>query len=149
MDKQKKETKGYMQQIDKSYAHYQRIYLGFCKFEESAVDYFTDGEMSKRTLTHPEMGDSKQKVVDCVNEWKNPMREVYLFVKGEHMDIKAMLDAVGGRETVMRTQLNLETKRRDNQAELEKLSIGKTTLKSFFQTKAGKDKSMTDLEGAI
>lgn len=138
-----------MTHIDKSYQHYQRMYLGFNKFEETAIDYFTDGEITERTLTHPEMGDSKQKVVDCVNQWKNPLREVYLWVKGEHMDIKAMSDAINGRENVMRTQLSMENKRRDATSELDKLSLGKTTLKSFFQTSTGKSKAMTELQGLI
>jgi len=59
--------------------------------------------------------------------------------------MKGMLDSLIGRETVMRQQIASETKRRDNQSELDKLEMGKTSFKNFFKSKDSKEKSKQDL----
>ena len=56
-----------------------------------------------------------------------------------------MIDAIKGREIVMKKQIATENKRRDDQEELEKISLGKTTLKSFFKSKAGKEQDILSL----
>jgi hypothetical protein len=68
------------------------------KYEDIAVDYFTDSDMSKRSLTHPNVGDIKQKVVDAHEQLKNPYKDAYIWVKGEQLDMKGMLDALQGRD---------------------------------------------------
>ena len=60
-----------------------------------------------------------------------------------------MIDAMKGRERVMKKQIECEQKRRDNQTELEDLSFGKTTLKSFFKSKTGKEKDILNLQANI
>lgn len=42
-----------------------------------------------------------------------------------------------------------ESKRKDDQEELEKLSLGKTTMKSFFSSKAGKEKDILNYQASI
>jgi len=49
----------------------------------------------------------------------------------------------------MKAQLAIENKRRSNTIELEKLQLGKTTLKSIFQSKSGKDKQILSLQNDI
>jgi hypothetical protein len=65
------------------------------------------------------------------------------------LDIQGMIDAIKGRENVMKKQINCESKRRDSQEELEKLSLGKATLKSFFKSKSGKESDMIALQARI
>lgn len=60
-----------------------------------------------------------------------------------------MIDAIKGREMVMKKQINAENARRSNQEELEKLSLGKTTLKSFFKSKSGKEQDILNLQAKI
>lgn len=72
------------------------------KFEDTAVDYFADGDIQQKTLTHPGFGDSKSKISETITLFKNPFREVYLWSKGEHLDIQGMIDAMNGRETVVK-----------------------------------------------
>jgi len=54
-----------------------------------------------------------------------------------------------GRETVVKKCSDCENKKRDDQDELEKLSLGKTTLKSFFKSKTGKEKDILNLQANI
>jgi len=63
--------------------------------------------------------------------------------------MKGMLDALSGRETVMRQQINLETKKRENEAELGKLETGKTSLKNFFKSKTSKESSKLTIKAEI
>merc|ERR1719197_1977956 len=49
----------------------------------------------------------------------------------------------------MRQQISAESKRRDNQSELDKLEMGKTSFKNFFKSKDSKEKSKQDLRAQI
>ena len=60
-----------------------------------------------------------------------------------------MIDAMKGRERVMKSQIACESKKRDDAAELEKLSLGKTTMKSFFKSKGGKEKDILNLQANL
>lgn len=54
-----------------------------------------------------------------------------------------------GRELVMKRQLATESKKRSDLEELEKLNLGKATLRSFFKSKDGKEKDIFNLQAAI
>lgn len=75
--------------------------------------------------------------------------EAALWIRGEMLDIAGMLNALKGREFVMKQQLQCEDNKRSDQEELEKLSLGKTTLKTFFKSKEGKDRDMVLLQAKI
>lgn len=127
------------QQYQKSYDHYASVYKQFIDYEECAVEFFSDADATKRVLTHANAGDMHVKLRDTIKCYKSPFAEAALWIKGEMLDIQGMIDAIKGRESVMKKQISCESKRRDNQEELEKLSLGKTTLKSFFKSKTGKE----------
>jgi hypothetical protein len=65
------------------------------------------------------------------------------------LDIQGMINAMKGREKVMKHQIMTEAKKRDEQTEVEKLSIGKKTLKTFFKSKSGKEKDILNLQASI
>jgi len=73
------------------------------KYEDIAVDYFADSDSTKRSLTHPAVGDTKEKVTDFNSQLKNPYKDSYVWIRGEQLDMKGMLDALVGRENVMRS----------------------------------------------
>ncbi len=80
---------------------------------------------------------------------KNPFKEAYYWFKGELLDLKGLQDALIGRENVIRQQSSTESKKRSDQVELEKLSQGKTTLKSIFKSKSSKESDITNLGNSI
>jgi len=49
----------------------------------------------------------------------------------------------------MKKQLNIETKRRTDKGELDKLELNKTSFKNFFKSKNSKDTMKIDLQGSI
>jgi hypothetical protein len=126
-------------QYAKSYDHYSSVYKQFMQFEDIAVEYFSDNKSDRRILTNVVAGDMNEKLTNTISCYKSPFAEASLWIKGEMLDIQGMIDAIKGRESVMKKQIACENKRRDDQEELEKLSLGKTTLKSFFKSKSGKE----------
>lgn len=125
------------------------MYHNFMKYEDLAVDFFADSDINKRILTRPEAGDIKQKIMDSSSNTKNPYREALVWLMGEQLDMKGMLDALLGRDAVMKQQVGTEQKRRDNQTELDKLETNKTSFKNFFKSKDSKEKSKLTLKADI
>ena len=73
------------------------------QYEDCAMDFFNDNDgNSVRILTSPAVGDMKQKIDDTVQCYKSPFAESALWIKGEMLDIQGMIDALKGRETVMK-----------------------------------------------
>lgn len=86
------------------------------------------------------------------SQWKqqkNPFKDSYYWLKGELLDLKGLKSSLEGRENVVRQQSSAESKKRSDQQELDKLSQGKATLKSFFKSKSSKESDILTLQSAI
>ena len=70
--------------------NYQRMYTAFMKYEDIALEYFSDSDSNKRVLTHPNAGDVTQKVKDAHDQIKNPYTDAYIWIRGEQLDMKGM-----------------------------------------------------------
>ena len=57
MNKDHKSIEAGKRTFDKTYAHYKDVFVAFIAFEETAVDFFSDGDVDQRVLTHPSSGD--------------------------------------------------------------------------------------------
>jgi len=128
---------------------YKQLYTILMQYEASALEYFSENDMNSRVLTHPKAGDLNENLTTMVANFRNPFLEAAVWIKGEMLDIAGMLNAMKGRDLVMKRQLATEGRKRDDQQELEKLSLGKTTLKSFFKSKEGKEKDILRLQASI
>lgn len=84
-------------------------------YEASALEYFSENEMNARVLTHPKAGDLSETLTTMVGAFKNPFLEAAVWIKGEMLDIAGMLNAMKGREIVMKRQLTTEGRKRDDQ----------------------------------
>jgi len=141
--------KAFMIAYDKSYEHYGRMYAALMKYEDTAIDYYADGEINARNITHPGATDVKDSILTTIDQWKNPYRDAYIWIKGEMLDLLGMMDAMDGREEVLKAQMSLESNKRDKQVELEKMSLGKTTLKSFFKSKGTIEKNILSYQADV
>ncbi len=120
------------------------------KYEDTNVEFYSEENPNQRILTHPDIYDDlKAKAETTFKALRNPHREAYLVLKGELLDLNGMADALSGREQVVKMQSNTESKKRSDQAELEKLSQGKTTLKSIFKSSKSKENDILNLQAAI
>lgn len=142
MDIYKKDLKKYVGAYDYTHKNYSSLFEKFRTFEDVAVDYFSEGDIDSRTFTHSKMHEFSQQANDNFAQQKNPMKEMYLWAKGEYLDIKGMTDAMAGRDQMLKTKKSAESSLLATQSELQKLTLGKTTLKSFFKSKSGKENSM-------
>lgn len=74
-------------------------------------------------------------IVDAINKWKNAFSDIFILLRGEILDTKGMVDAMNGREMQQKIHTKMMEKKREKQEELDKMTLGKTTLKSFFKSK--------------
>jgi len=102
MEKSKSNIKEMKLHQDRLKDNYIRMYHAFMKYEDIAVDYFSDCDVTKRSMTHPGVGDIKEKVNASFNQAVNPYQDAYIWLKGEQLDMKGLLAALIGRENVMR-----------------------------------------------
>lgn len=72
------------------------------KYEDQHVEYYSDADISKRIITHPSTGDMKEKIENTHKSWKNPFRDIYIWLKGELLDLKGIADAVTSIENVVK-----------------------------------------------
>ena len=68
------------------------------------MEYYSDSDLTKRILTHPSAGEMQEKIDSTTSGWKNSYRDLYIWLKGELLDIKGMADALNGRELVTKMQ---------------------------------------------
>ena len=129
--------------------HYQRIYYNFLKFEDDALDFFAEQDRTKRLLTNPTQPDLPGDIVANINSWKRSFKDVWVWLKGECLEVKGMMDAMAGRDKMILMQQKCEEKKRDKQTELDKMSMGKTTLKSFFKSKSTIEKDILNYQADI
>jgi hypothetical protein len=54
----------------------------------------------------------KERIEGTHRNWKNSYKDIYIWLKGELLDIKALADALAGREHVCKLQMACESQRR-------------------------------------
>lgn len=126
--------KVFMDMVHQSYAHYDKFYDSFVQYEDIALDYYADGQLTERSFTHPGAVETKESIKTTIKQWKNPYLEGYIWIKGELLDLEGAKDALEGRDIVQKMLQEFELKKRERQTELEKMLANKTTLKSFFKS---------------
>ena len=62
-----------------------------------AIDAMSDGDRTKRVLSHPIASDLNEKITENIGKWRNPFKEAFLMLRGEMLDLKAMMNAMQGR----------------------------------------------------
>jgi len=149
LEKQSEAFHKYSNAQNDSMKHYQRIYYNFLKFEDDAIEYLSENDRSKRLLTNPANPDVPGDIVANINLWKRSFKDVWVWLKGECLEVKGMMDAMQGRDKLIIAQQKAEEKKRDKQTELDKMSMGKTTLKSFFKTKSTIEKDILNYQADI
>ena len=131
-------------------ASYITVVQGLAKYEDNNIEYVSESDAGKRILTNPNTGSEFTERFN--NQWKsmrNPFKDSYYWLKGELLDLKGLKSALEGRENVVKMQSSTESKKRSDQQELDKLSQGKSTLKTFFKSKSSKESDILTLQSAI
>lgn len=134
----------------KAAKHQQEFYALMTQFEGAAIAYFSDHDPAQLMLTHPnKAGDLNERLQQSTAGARSPFREAAVWIRGEMLDIQGMQNAFKTADTVVRRGQETESRRRSEIEELEKMQLGKTTLKSFFKSKEGKDQEIKALTKSI
>lgn len=81
---------------------YKQLYSLFMQYESSALEFFSENDINARILTHPKAGELTDEIGTMVNNFKNPFTEAAVWIKGEMLDIAGMLNAMKGRDLIMK-----------------------------------------------
>lgn len=150
MEIQKKQLKKMIATREDQNQCYSQIMNHLVRYEDNNVEYYSESDVARRVLTNPVTGSEfTEKYQSQTKFFKNPYKEAYYWLKGELLDLKGLQQAITGRDNVVRKQSETESKKRSDQVEMEKLSQGKTTLKSLFKSKSGKESEIANLQNAI
>lgn len=132
-----------------SHAHYKKIYANLMAFEDLAIETYSDGDKEKRVLSNPNAEDLPARIVENMDKWRNPFKDAWMCLRGELLDLKAMMASMKGLQITQDLQTKAEAKQREKKTELEKMTLGKTTLKSFFKSKTKISKDIDSYSAAI
>ena len=59
-----------------------------------AIDTFSDGDRTKRVLSHPVAQELPSQINENIDKWRNPFKDAYMMLRGEMLDVKAMIGAM-------------------------------------------------------
>jgi len=65
-------------------------------------------------VTHPNNQGLQDKVDTAERKLRNPYHDAYLWIKGEFLDVNGMYECIIGRETVMKSQIQSEDKKKSD-----------------------------------
>ena len=71
------------------------------KFEDDAIDFYGESDRAKRLLTNPTASDLPGDIVSNINQWKRSFTDVWVWLKGEALEVRGMIDAMQGREKMI------------------------------------------------
>lgn len=149
MEHQKDQMKLMIKSTDDRYTQSKQMIENLISYEDANVDYYSDQNQEKRLFTHPTQQNFKEKLELTFQQFKNPFRDSYIWLKGELLDLKGLNDALLGRDSVIKAQASLEQKKMSDHQELDKRKAGKKTLKSVFKSSDAKAKELINLENNI
>lgn len=87
--------------------------------------------------------------MDCMDKLRNPFKELHLWIKGEILDIEAILNAVRGRNKIEKIRDKIISKQNSDKSELDSIQAGRKTMRSVFKTQNAKNTHCLNLEQAI
>lgn len=80
---------------------------------------------------------------------QNSFESLATWIRGEQLDLKAMMEAVDKRDEVEGMKTKLENKKKSDSTELDKLSAGKKTMGTLLKGASGKQDRITNLQNSI
>jgi len=113
------------------------------------VEFYAEQQQEKKLLSNPANGDLKQKMEETIEQIQNPFNDIYIWIKGELLDLQGIDASLVGRDLVIKTQGNMENKRINNLKKLDEMKAGKKSLGSMFKSADKKEKDMANLESDI
>lgn len=120
------------------------------KFEEgSAKQEPSDSAIGIKLISGDTKAHLKNKLDDLTDQLTNPFVHVRNWVKGEMLNLSALIAAIGEKEACDHRKQQTIKKLADEREQVEKINQGKTTLKTLFKSKSGRDRRQVELVANI
>lgn len=84
------------------------------QYEDCAVEYLSENNKNSRVITHSNQEHFRENLQITTSSFKNPFYEAALWIRGEMLDIQGMINAIKGREAVIKRLADTEQKKRDD-----------------------------------
>lgn len=126
-----------------------QLLTSLTKYEEETITTYADCNANKLVLGDINDTEIKDKSEELSATLKNPYVEFYNWVKGECDDIESLYEAIKTRDELTGTKQKVESKKKTDEKELEKLNQGKRTFKTLLKSSSGRQVEITNLSNAI
>jgi DNA repair exonuclease SbcCD ATPase subunit len=110
---------------------------------------YCDSNYNRYVVGDPSCPELKNNCEQLSDELKNPFLEFHNWILGEISDIESLQESIQCRDRTIAHRGKLESKKKANIEELNKLNAGKKTLKSIFKSASGKQTKITELTAMI
>ena len=81
----------------------EKFFKNLIMFEQQGLEYLAAGDKTQAILTGPNAIQAKldERTKETLEKQKNPFQATWIWLKGEILDIKGMIDAINGRESLV------------------------------------------------
>lgn len=119
------------------------------KFEEDGLSQYVDSNYNKFIVGDPSSPELKNQCEEMSEGLHNPFLDFHNWILGEISDIESLQEAIHMRDNTIKTKGKIESKKKSDTEELNKLNAGKKTLKSIFKSASGRQAKITVLSSGI
>lgn len=143
--------KNCISQLEKQRCYQLTAYKHFAEFltqyENTTMNIYSSDalEGQYKMVSDSDNNTMKEQIDNLSRKVTNPYIRFKYWVKEEIIDLHALLEAIGHKNSLESRKSKLENKIKASNAELEKLNSGKTTFKTLFKSQSGKASSITNL----
>lgn len=108
-----------------------------------------DSNYNNFIVGDPSCPEIKEKCEEMSKDLSNPFLDFHQWILGEIADVEALQEAIHCRDKTIQHKGKLESKKKSDQEELNKLEAGKKTIKTLFKSTSGKQTKITTLTTGI
>jgi hypothetical protein len=143
--------KNCISQLEKQRCYQLDAYKHFAEFltqyENTTMNVYSSEalEGQYKMVSDLDNNTMKEQIDNLSRKVTNPYIRFKYWVKEEIIDLHALLEAIGHKNSLESRKSKLENKIKASNSELEKLNSGKTTFKTLFKSQSGKASSITNL----
>jgi sorting nexin-1/2 len=120
----------------------------FDKYEDLNMNCYTSNSPDQMVLNNPESKSLKDQMSHMIANQKNPFEEMYHWCKGEIHDIQAIMAAIAQKDAFDKLLKKTETKKQNQQADLEHVNQGKKTIRTMFKSEKDANSMMSSIESS-
>ena len=141
----------WISELEKQRTYQLSAYKHFAEFltqyENTTLNIYSSDTLqaSKKMISDSENNNMKEQINNLSQKVSNPYIRFKYWVKEEIVDLHSLLEAISHRNSLESQKQKLENKIKKAGSDLEKLQMGKTTIKTLFKSQSSKQAMITNL----